>query len=135
MATDWVTSPYSRLDALFRYRCRPLTMIIRLWGYPEGVSFAILFMNALTPLINLMTRPKPQMESVRQVKERASLTRIRNHGSRISCLRDHSCHLYGAMSPRIENDVSRKWAKVSESCFRMPLHLNPLIWKSVCPTV
>lgn len=36
-----------------------ITMCIRLWGaYPEGVSFAILLMNAFTPLINNYVKPK-----------------------------------------------------------------------------
>jgi electron transport complex protein RnfD len=105
MATDWVTSPYSRLGRLyFGIGVGLLTMIIRLWGgYPEGVSFAILFMNALTPLINLMTRPKPQMESVRQVKERASLTRILVTMGVVSAVSGIILAIfYGAMSPRIE---------------------------------
>jgi electron transport complex protein RnfD len=45
--------------AIFGIGCGVLTMIIRKWGgYPEGVSFAILIMNALTPLINRATRPR-----------------------------------------------------------------------------
>ncbi|MFW9607634.1 MAG: RnfABCDGE type electron transport complex subunit D, partial [Prevotella sp.] len=36
-----------------------LTVVIRNWGsYPEGMSFAILIMNAFTPIINLSTKPK-----------------------------------------------------------------------------
>ena len=36
-----------------------LTIIIRQWGaYPEGMSFAILIMNAFTPLINMYIKPK-----------------------------------------------------------------------------
>ncbi|MBS4062873.1 MAG: RnfABCDGE type electron transport complex subunit D, partial [Bacteroidetes bacterium] len=36
-----------------------ITIIIRLWGaYPEGISFAILIMNAFTPLINSAFKPK-----------------------------------------------------------------------------
>ena len=36
-----------------------LTMVIRTWGaYPEGMSFAILIMNAFTPLINTYVKPK-----------------------------------------------------------------------------
>jgi len=36
-----------------------LTIIIRNWGaYPEGMSFAILIMNAFTPLINSYVKPK-----------------------------------------------------------------------------
>jgi electron transport complex protein RnfD len=39
--------------------CGVLTVLIRLFGgYPEGVSFAILLMNAATPLIDRYTRPK-----------------------------------------------------------------------------
>ncbi|ACF14211.1 electron transport complex, RnfABCDGE type, D subunit [Chloroherpeton thalassium ATCC 35110] len=54
MATDMVTSPIAlRGQLLFGFGCGLLTAIIRLWGgYPEGVSFAILIMNALVPLID-----------------------------------------------------------------------------------
>jgi electron transport complex protein RnfD len=60
MATDYVTSPvYPKGKILFGIGCGALTMLIRLWGgYPEGVSFAILLMNAVTPLIDRVTRPK-----------------------------------------------------------------------------
>jgi electron transport complex protein RnfD len=60
MATDYVTSPvYPKGKILFGVGCGVLTMIIRLWGgYPEGVSFAILLMNAVTPLIDRITRPQ-----------------------------------------------------------------------------
>jgi len=60
MATDMVTSPITRLGmAWFGAGCGLLTMVIRVWGgYPEGVSFAILIMNALVPLINRYTRPR-----------------------------------------------------------------------------
>lgn len=60
MATDYVTSPvYPKGKLLFGVGLGVLTMIIRLWGgYPEGVSFAILLMNAVTPLIDRVTRPK-----------------------------------------------------------------------------
>jgi electron transport complex protein RnfD len=60
MATDYVTSPTYPLGmVLFGLGCGLLTMIIRLWaGFPEGVSFAILIMNALTPIIERYTRPK-----------------------------------------------------------------------------
>ena len=41
------------------YGCGLLTVLIRLFGgYPEGVSFAILLMNAATPLIDRFVRPK-----------------------------------------------------------------------------
>ena len=60
MATDMVTTPVStRGMLLFGVGCGLLTVLIRLFGgYPEGVSFAILLMNAATPLIDRYTRPK-----------------------------------------------------------------------------
>jgi electron transport complex protein RnfD len=59
MATDYVTSPVShRGMLLFGFGCGALTVIIRLFGaYPEGVSFAILIMNAFVPLINTYLKP------------------------------------------------------------------------------
>ena len=59
MATDYVTSPMTRKGMLiYGAGIGFVTMAIRLWGaYPEGVSFAILLMNALTPLINNYTTP------------------------------------------------------------------------------
>lgn len=60
MATDYVTSPMTRKGMLIYGICiGMLTVIIRLFGnYPEGVSFAILIMNAFTPLINTYCKPK-----------------------------------------------------------------------------
>jgi electron transport complex protein RnfD len=60
MATDMVTSPTSRSGMIvFGVGCGLLTIIIRLFGaYPEGVSFAILIMNALVPLINKGFKPQ-----------------------------------------------------------------------------
>lgn len=60
MATDMVTSPTSPAGMLvFGAGCGILTIIIRMFGaYPEGVSFAILIMNALVPLINKAFKPK-----------------------------------------------------------------------------
>jgi len=54
MATDMVTSPIAlRGQLIFGIGCGLLTAVIRLWGgYPEGVSFAILIMNAFVPLID-----------------------------------------------------------------------------------
>ena len=54
MATDYVTSPLLPMGkVIFGIGCGLITMIIRIWGqYPEGVSFSILLMNCLTPLIN-----------------------------------------------------------------------------------
>ncbi|HBT86791.1 MAG: RnfABCDGE type electron transport complex subunit D [Fermentimonas sp.] len=60
MATDYVTSPMTKKGMII-YGCGIgfITVAIRLWGaYPEGVSFAILLMNAFTPLINNYTSPK-----------------------------------------------------------------------------
>ena len=60
MATDYVTSPMNP-KAMLLYGCGIglLTVIIRVWGaYPEGVSFAILIMNAFVPLMNLYIKPK-----------------------------------------------------------------------------
>jgi Na+-translocating ferredoxin:NAD+ oxidoreductase subunit D len=61
MATDMVTSPVTNQGMLiFGIGCGLLTVLIRLFGgYPEGVSFAILLMNAVTPLIDRFTRPDP----------------------------------------------------------------------------
>ena len=61
MATDYVTTPITRGGrALFAFGCGIITVLIRFWGdYPEGVSFAILFMNLLTPYIERLCRNKP----------------------------------------------------------------------------
>ena len=60
MATDYVTSPMSKKGMLIYGVCIGLlTVVIRLFGaYPEGMSFAILIMNAFTPLINTYCKPK-----------------------------------------------------------------------------
>jgi len=60
MATDMVTTPVSSRGMLvFGVGCGVLTVLIRLFGgYPEGVSFAILLMNAATPLIDRYTQPR-----------------------------------------------------------------------------
>jgi len=60
MATDMVTSPMSKTGQLiFGFGCGLLTIIIRNWGsYPEGVSFAILIMNSVTPLLNRWCKPQ-----------------------------------------------------------------------------
>ena len=59
MATDMVTTPVTQKGmVVFGVGCGILTVLIRKWGgYPEGVSFAILIMNAFTPLINRATKP------------------------------------------------------------------------------
>lgn len=60
MATDMVTSPVTPYGmVLFGIGCGVLTVLIRLFGgYPEGVSFAILLMNAATPLIDRYLHPR-----------------------------------------------------------------------------
>ena len=60
MATDYVTSPMTPKGQLIYGVCIGfLTIVIRYWGaYPEGMSFAILIMNAFTPLINNYVKPK-----------------------------------------------------------------------------
>ena len=60
MATDMVTSPVTPYGmVLFGVGCGVLTVLIRLFGgYPEGVSFAILLMNAATPLIDRYVHPR-----------------------------------------------------------------------------
>ena len=60
MATDMVTSPMTTPGKIiYGIGIGAITVIIRLWGqYPEGVSFAILIMNAVVPLINKGFKPK-----------------------------------------------------------------------------
>jgi len=58
MATDYVTSPLTyKGQLIFGIGCGIITAVIRLWGgYPEGVSYAILIMNAATAIIDRYTR-------------------------------------------------------------------------------
>ena len=60
MATDYVTSPMTPKGMIiYGVGIGVITMIIRMWGaYPEGMSFAILLMNAVTPLINKYVKPR-----------------------------------------------------------------------------
>ena len=60
MATDYVTSPMTpKGQIIYGVAIGFLTIVIRNWGsYPEGMSFAILIMNAFTPLINNYVKPK-----------------------------------------------------------------------------
>ncbi len=69
MATDYVTTPYTpKGQVVFGIGCGLLTAIIRLWGgYPEGVSYSILLMNILAPLIDKFTAPK-RFGAVKQKK-------------------------------------------------------------------
>ena len=61
MATDYVTTPINKAGKLvFGFGCGLITVLIRFYGaYPEGVSFAILFMNILTPYIEKWTKARP----------------------------------------------------------------------------
>jgi Na+-translocating ferredoxin:NAD+ oxidoreductase subunit D len=72
IVTDPVTSPLSRSGRwIFGAIVGALTMVIRLYsGYPEGVMFAILLGNALTPLLNQWTRPIPVGGHVRWTTKR-----------------------------------------------------------------
>ena len=60
MATDYVTSPMTPKGMIiYGVGIGVITMVIRMWGaYPEGMSFAILLMNAVTPLINKYVKPR-----------------------------------------------------------------------------
>lgn len=60
MATDWVSSPITHKGMwIFGLGIALVIVVIRLFGgLPEGVMYAILFMNAFVPLINKYTRPK-----------------------------------------------------------------------------
>ena len=66
MATDMVTSPMTpKGQLIFGAGVGILTIIIRVWGaYPEGVSFAILLMNAVVPHLNNAFKPKRFGEEV-----------------------------------------------------------------------
>ena len=61
IATDYVTSPVSKSGQLvFAVGVGLLAWLIRTFaGYPEGMAFAVLLMNALTPLIDHHIRPRP----------------------------------------------------------------------------
>lgn len=61
MATDYATSPVTGIGKLIMgVGCGILLFVIRAYAsYPEGCSFAILFMNVVTPLIDKFTMPKP----------------------------------------------------------------------------
>lgn len=68
MATDYVTSPMcAKGQIIYGVAIGFLTIVIRNWGaYPEGMSFAILIMNAFTPLINMYIKPKRFGEVVKK---------------------------------------------------------------------
>jgi electron transport complex protein RnfD len=60
IATDYVTSPATPVGKIiFGIGCGMVAYVIRTWGaFPEGVGFAVLIMNALSPLIDHYTRPR-----------------------------------------------------------------------------
>ena len=66
MATDYTTTPTTPVgQILFALGCGILTVLFRFWGgYPEGVSYSILLMNILTPLIDKCTAPRPYGPSI-----------------------------------------------------------------------
>ena len=59
MATDYSTSPMTHAGMIiYGIGIGVITVLIRLWGaYPEGMSFAILIMNSVVPLINKYVKP------------------------------------------------------------------------------
>lgn len=61
MITDYSTTPINTLGKMvFAFGCGVITVLIRFWGsYPEGVSFAILLMNILSPYIEKLCAQKP----------------------------------------------------------------------------
>lgn len=67
MATDYVTSPMSVKGMwIYGIGIGVITVAIRVFGaYPEGISFAILIMNAFVPLINMYVKPKRFGEEVK----------------------------------------------------------------------
>lgn len=67
MATDYVTSPMSAKGMIiYGVGIGIITILIRTWGgYAEGISFAILIMNAATPLINKYAKPKRFGEKIK----------------------------------------------------------------------
>jgi electron transport complex protein RnfD len=61
MITDYVSTPINKLGKMaFAFGCGIITVLIRFWGsYPEGVSFAILLMNVISPYIEKWTEKMP----------------------------------------------------------------------------
>ena len=71
MATDYVTSPMNpKSQIVYAFGIGVITVLIRVWGaYPEGISFAILIMNAAVPLINNALKPKRYGEKLAAAKK------------------------------------------------------------------
>jgi len=72
MATDYVTSPMSKKGMLiYGFGIGALTVIIRTFGaFPEGVSFAILIMNAIVPILNIYFKPTRFGEVLKKEEEK-----------------------------------------------------------------
>ena len=71
MATDYVTTPVtSKGRLIFGVGCGIITCVIRFYAsYPEGVSFSILFMNIVTPLIDMATLKRSPVANYVKAKE------------------------------------------------------------------
>ncbi|HRX71543.1 MAG: RnfABCDGE type electron transport complex subunit D [Candidatus Competibacteraceae bacterium] len=91
IATDPVTSPVSRGGQIvFGIGCGALVYIIRTWGgYPEGVAFAVVLMNAATPLVDHYLRPRAygrtwsgQSRPISERAKHAAMGRDAGSGSR-----------------------------------------------------
>ena len=61
MATDYSTTPINKYGKMvFAFGCGLITVLIRFFGsYPEGVSYAILIMNILSPYIEKLCAARP----------------------------------------------------------------------------
>jgi electron transport complex protein RnfD len=72
MATDYVTTPINKYGKMvFAFGCGLLTVLIRFFGsYPEGVSFAILIMNIVSPYIEKLCTKKPFGKVVAENEEK-----------------------------------------------------------------
>ena len=72
MATDYVTTPINRLGKMvFALGCGILTVIFRfLSGMPEGVSYAILIMNIISPYIEKLCTLKPLGKAGKKIEEK-----------------------------------------------------------------
>ena len=70
MATDYSSAPMSNTGKIiFEFGCGVLTSVIRLWGgFPEGVSYSILLMNLVVPLLDKAFKPKLFGTSRRRAK-------------------------------------------------------------------
>jgi len=82
MATDYVTAPFTaRGKLIFGLGAGLITVLIRQWGnYPEGVSYGILIMNAVTPFLNrLLQRKYGYVKPLKPVKDNSSHSEPLSH--------------------------------------------------------